>query len=410
MRALKLFRIVFVLSCLLFSTAVHALEIEDVRFGVHPNKVRMVLDLSDISDFRAFSLPDPYRMVIDLPSFDWGAGKVEKPGQARISDIRQGPLMPGVSRVVFDMAQPAIIDSAFLLPKQGNKKNRIVIDYRLVDPAGFNQAKDTVHGTLKIEDYKGTAETAGNIPRPPKNDERPKYVSKDKPLVVIDPGHGGNDPGAIGHNKIKEKNIALALAQELRQQLLAGGRYRVKLTREKDVYIRLKDRVKFARDNNADLFISIHADSIHKSNVRGTSVYTISKKASDAQTARLAEKENQADLIAGVGLEVEDEQVAFILGDFLMNDTMNQSKFFANTLVSKLKGSSLKTLPNAHRYAGFAVLKAPDIPSVLIEAGFMSNKKEAQLLNQKEYRTKIARTIAHGVDAYFETVYKNESN
>ena len=227
---------------------------------------------------------------------------------------------------------------------------------------------------------------------------------------MIDPGHGGNDPGAVGHNRAYEKNVVLSLSKELRKQLLATGKYRVLLTRENDRFIRLKNRVKFARDANADLFISLHADSIHKSNVRGTSIYTLSKKASDAQTAKLAEKENQADLIGGVGLTVEDEQVAFILGDFLMNDTMNQSKFFANTLVKKLKSHGVKTLENPHRYAGFAVLKAPDIPSILIEAGFMSNRKEAQLLNQASHRQKLAKAMRAGIDAYFDYIYKNEKN
>ncbi len=408
----RIFKILYiVLSLSLISLSAYALEVQQVRFGVHPEKVRMVLDLSEVTDFRAFVLSDPYRMVIDLPTFAWRAGRVEKPKQAMISDIRQGGLMPGVSRIVFDMGQPALIDSAFLLPKQGEKQNRIVVDYRLVDGEEFTKLKNVVHGTLKIEDYKGTsAGTQNGVPVPPDNTARPKYASAEKPLIIIDPGHGGNDPGAIGHNKAYEKHVVLAMAKELRKQLQETGKYRVMLTREKDIYIRLKDRVKFARDQNADLFISLHADSIHKKNVHGTSIYTLSQKASDQQTARLAEKENQADLIAGVGLSVEDEQVAFILGDFLMNDTMNQSKFFANTLVSKLKTNGIYLLENPHRYAGFAVLKAPDVPSVLIEAGFMSNRKEADLLNQPAHRKKMAASIARGIDAYFDHVYKNEQN
>ena len=392
------------------STAAHALEVKQVRFGAHPDKVRMVLDISDVTDYRAFVLSSPYRMVIDLPTFTWTAGRVQKPKQAMISDIRQGKLVPGISRIVFDLEQPIVIESAFLLPKNGAKENRIVIDYKITTPQKLNAAKNIIHGTLKVEDYKGkTITTAPNtgVPRPPANTSRP-LASREKPLIIIDPGHGGQDPGALGHNRIYEKTVVLALAKQLKKRLISSGKYRVLLTRERDVFVRLKNRVKFAREHGGDLFISLHADSIHKPSVHGTSVYTLSKKASDAQTAKLAEKENQADLIGGVGLSVEDEQVAFILGDFLMNETMNQSKFFANTLVSKLKSQRIYTLQNPHRYAGFAVLKAPDIPSILIEAGFMSNKKEATLLNQSAHRQKMAIAIHAGIDGYFNYVYQNQ--
>lgn len=400
------------------SSQAFALDVKDVRFGAHPDKVRMVLDLSDVADFRAFTLSSPYRLVIDLPDFEWKAGQVKRPAKALISDIRQGKLMPGVSRIVFDLDSPAVIQSAFLLPKQGEKENRIVIDYRLTNAQEFNKEKSTVHGTLNVDNVANETTVATNknvtpanldVPVPPRNDVRPSVFTGEKPLIIIDPGHGGQDPGAT-HDKIYEKHIVLAIAKELERQLLSSGKYRVKLTRDKDVFIRLKDRVKFARKHGGDLFISIHADSIHKPDVSGSSVYTLSQKASDAQTAKLAEKENQADMMAGVDFVVEDEQVAFILGDFLMTDTMNQSKFFANTLVSNFKSSKLKTLQTPHRYAGFAVLKAPDIPSVLIEAGFVSNKREATLLNQPAHRSKLASSIKSGIDAYFDYVHNNERN
>ncbi len=362
----------------------------------------MVLDLDEVTDFRTFVLSSPYRIVVDLPHFTWKAGQTQKPFEAKVDDIRQGKLNQDVSRIVFDMQRPVIIESAFLLPSQDKKSNRIVVDYKFVNNTDFTKNKGTIHGTLSISPTEASL-TSNEIPRPPTNKERPTQNNKtEKPLIIIDPGHGGQDPGSHSRSKIYEKNIVLALSKELKKQLLNTGKYRVLLTRETDIYIRLKDRVKFARDHEADLFVSIHADSIHKPNIRGTSVYTISKKASDAQTAKLAEKENQSDIMAGLDLSIDDEQVAFILGDFLMNDTMNQSKFFANTLVSKLKQSGIKTLQNPHRYAGFAVLKAPDIPSILIEAGFMSNAQEAKLLNQSHHRKKIASAILKGIDTYFD--------
>ena len=409
-RSLLIASLIFIgaaLNCV--GNTAHALNVQDVRFGVYEEKIRLVLDLDEVADFRTFVLSSPYRLVVDLPHFAWKAGQTPKPSDAQINDIRQGKLNQDISRIVFDMQKPVIIESAFLLPSQDRKSNRIVVDYKFVNNADFIKNKSTIHGTLSISPTEA-AVSSNEIPRPPTNNERPKEKTiVEKPLIVIDPGHGGQDPGSHSRNKIYEKNIVLALSKELKKQLLSTGKYRVIMTRETDVYIRLKDRVKFARDNNADLFVSIHADSIHKPNVRGTSVYTISKKASDAQTAKLAEKENQSDIMAGLDLSIDDEQVAFILGDFLMNDTMNQSKFFANTLVSKLQHSGIQTLQNPHRYAGFAVLKAPDIPSVLVEAGFMSNTQEANLLNQSHHRSKIASAIVKGINTYFEYANNNQN-
>jgi len=447
---LKIFTILCLLMTCFGSTSSYALEINSIRFGSNQAHKRIVLDLNTSSDFRAFSLDSPYRIVIDMPHFDWHAPDSKPPAHTMITDIRQGHLTQGISRIVFDLKTPISITAAYLIPKDGNLPNRLVIDYKSVNQEMFLRGKNKIHGSLNMDDYENAAKTPpasknpfenvlntyttpaqniasvneykefkdDGIPRPPPNSMRPTArtltstaaVKRNKPLIIIDPGHGGVDPGAIGPNKIYEKNVVLALSKNLRDALLASGKYRVAMTREKDVFIRLKDRVKFARERGGDLFISIHADSIHKKHIRGTSIYTLSKKSSDAQTARLAERENQVDMLAGVDFSVEDKQVAFILGDFLMNDTMNQSKFFANTLVKKLKTNKMRTLKTPHRYAGFAVLKAPDIPSVLIETGFMSNAAEARLLNQPHYRKKLANAIKNGIHAYFDYVNKNEQN
>ena len=190
--------------------------------------------------------------------------------------------------------------------------------------------------------------------------------------------------------------------------LESTGRYEVHLTRHNDTYLRLYKRVDFARNKKADLFISLHADSIGKSNVRGASIYTLSEKASDAQTARLAERENRADLIAGVDLSHEDEQVANILVDLAMRDTMNQSNFFAGTLLDRMRSSNIRILEKPLRHAGFAVLKAPDVPSVLIEIGFMSNKYEAEQLARPAYRDQIGRALVSGIDSNFEKIRRNQ--
>ena len=395
-----------ILSALLLSAfmpkSAAALDVESVRFGVYQDKTRLVLDMDRPSPFRAFVLSAPYRMVIDLPSFEWNAGQVKGPDAAGVKATRHGNLQPGISRIVFDMNRAISIQNAFTLSRSGGKPDRLVIDFANVSPSVFEQVKNKVHGTLDTQ--KSIAQEVSTYTPPPP----PPPGKEQKPLVILDPGHGGIDPGAIGANGVHEKVVALSLAQELKKQLEASGKYRVKMTREKDVFIKLSDRVKFARKHGGDLFMSLHADSLRNANVRGASVYTLSEKASDAQTAKLAARENKADLIAGIDLNVEDKDVANILMDLAMRDTMNQSKFFANTLVDNFKSNSVRILERPHRYAGFAVLKAPDIPSVLVEAGFMSNKKEADLLNTTAHRKKIATALKKGVDRYFEQVRKNQ--
>ncbi len=403
------------LTQIIFAGHALALDISDVRFGVHPDKTRLVLDLSQTSDFRAFVLPDPYRLVIDLPSFKWNAGAINRPAGTNITAVRHGNLKPGISRIVFDLDTPVSVRSAFTLPKQSAKPDRLVIDYTQVSAAVFTREKNKIYGTLN----KTSAALANSRPVTATPEQRtaslsatpppPKPPSKrKKPLIVIDPGHGGVDPGAVGAGKILEKNIVLALGKELKKQLEATGRYRVMLTRETDSFIKLRDRVKFARKYEANLFVSLHADSIKEKNVSGASFYTLSEKASDAQTARIAAHENKADLIAGIDLSIEDDDVASILVDLAMRDTTNQAKFFANKLVSTFKNKNVHTLDNAHRHAGFAVLKAPDVPSVLIEAGFMSNKKEARMLNSSSYRKKVSSALVKGIHTYFEQVRKNQ--
>lgn len=382
-----------------------ALDVNSVRFGVYEDKTRLVLDLDQPADFRAFILSNPYRMVIDLPSFEWKSGQVTSHKNAGILATRHGNLQPGISRIVFDLNRPVSIQKAFKLPPSNGKPDRLVIDFTNISSSLFEKANKGVHGKLSPGNIsEKNRQAAVKAPQPPTS----KPGKNKKPLIILDPGHGGIDPGAIGANGVHEKRVALALAKELKKQLEASGKYRVKMTRETDIFIKLADRVKFARNHDGELFISIHADSLRNKSVSGASVYTLSEKASDAQTARLAARENKADLIAGIELEVEDEAVMDILIDIARRDTQNQSKFFANTLVDNFKSKNVRLLERPHRSAGFAVLKAPDIPSVLVEAGFMSNRKEAALLNTANHRKNIASALKKGVDRYFAQVRKNQ--
>ena len=221
-----------------------------------------------------------------------------------------------------------------------------------------------------------------------------------KVVVVVDPGHGGVDPGALGISGIYEKNLTLAMARELKTQLERSGRYKVHLTRDRDVFIRLRERVAIARQYNADLFISLHADSVPNSQLRGLSVYTLSQTASDGEAQSLADKENKADLIAGIDLSHESADVANILIDLAQRETMNRSAGFASSVVDEV-GRESSLLGNTHRFAGFAVLKAPDVPSILVELGYLSNEAEERQLRQSDYRAKLSKAIARAVDRHF---------
>jgi len=238
----------------------------------------------------------------------------------------------------------------------------------------------------------------GTAPAPPQRGADRKYV------IVLDPGHGGADPGAVAGSGILEKNITLAVARELKRQMEETGRYRVVLTRDRDVQIRLRDRLDMARRERADLFISLHADKIQRNDVRGASIYTLSRNASDAETARLAERENAAGVVAGVDLNSESQEIAGILLDLAMREKMNESSLLARFLEDAFRRKNVKLLPNSHRSAGFAVLKAPDVPSVLIETGFLSNPAEVKLLNSAEFQRRISSAIVEGVDAYFRKI------
>lgn len=430
---------IFLVLCL-SALPVQALEINNVRFGAHPDKTRMVIELSQPSAFRSFILPanaaenKPHRLVIDLPDFEWKAGIIPHPVKTSVSDVRSGAAQGGIKRLVVDLNQPAETLNAFILPANATMPPRLVVDFRTISASAFESTERKVFGSLQdpapppspiplSSVLRSSGDNNSNNPlitptRKPSTPEALKTNSSPmaapksplrKPLIVIDAGHGGADPGAIGANKSKEKNITLAAALELKKQLEATGRYKVALTRSDDRYLKLHKRVGIARAKDADLFISLHADSIDKPNVSGASIYTLSNKASDQQTAKLAARENQADLIAGVDLSHEDKDVANILIDLAMRDTMNQSKFFANTVVEKMGKNGIRVLQRPHRYAGFAVLKAPDIPSVLFEMGFMSNAGEARMLATRGHREKIASTLVQSIDAYFQKVLKNNN-
>jgi N-acetylmuramoyl-L-alanine amidase len=226
-------------------------------------------------------------------------------------------------------------------------------------------------------------------------------VSNEPIVIVLDPGHGGKDPGATGKRGTQEKNLVLKAAQELAAAFRALPGYKVVMTRNGDSYVSLRGRIDVARSAKADLFISLHADSAINTEATGMSVYTLSERASDREAAKLANKENQSDIIAGVDLSGESQDVSNILIDLVQRGTMNASADYATRLVTELS-SSIKLKYESHRFAGFVVLKAPDVPSVLIEMGYLSNPKEEWLLLQKSHREKLVQGIVAATQSYFE--------
>lgn len=235
----------------------------------------------------------------------------------------------------------------------------------------------------------------------------PKSVKKPMPrprpkLVFLDPGHGGKDPGARGVRGTQEKAVVMAIARELQRELLAGGRYRVLLTRNTDNYVALRERVARAQDAKADLFLSLHADSCDNPDVRGASVYTLSEQATDRETAALAARENRADtVVAGMRLADKPDIVASTLVAMAQRGTVNDSRRLAETIVQSFSRNGVRLLPRTHRQAGFAVLTSPDIPAALVELGYLSNPQDEKLLTVRQHQVALARALRGSVDAHF---------
>ncbi len=414
MNALKrLFLTIFVLGFTVFSPfSVYAASVKAVTFGADKTGQLMTINLTIDGHvpYRAFTLADPERVVLDFPALQWTAPAVQRDASGIVKSYRHGLYQNKGLRIVFEVTQKVTISRTETVATTPNKPLHYIIYLRPSQKVTLNPSRNTdepassVQATLTLNE-KTTVKTVEKTRL--KNEES---LVKSIKTVVIDAGHGGVDPGAIATNGVYEKNITLGVARELKDMLQASGRYNVKMTRDSDVFVILQDRVKIARRARGDLFVSLHADTISRPAVQGASVYSLSDKASDAEAARLAERENQVDaLVGGVNLGTQDKDVADILLDLVVRDNMNQSKILADTVVQGLRRGGVQTLDGSHRFAGFAVLKAPDIPSILVEMGYLSNPSEAERLNTVEHRQRIARAVMNAIDIYFnETSKKTE--
>jgi N-acetylmuramoyl-L-alanine amidase len=366
-------------------SALAQVAINDVRLGVHPDKTRIVLDVSGSPRYRAFTLTNPHRVVIDVTDGTWNVPEASlTQGRGLVSAVRHARFNASTYRLVIEVTRPVTITKDFVLPANPSQKLpvRLVLD---VEASGASTVPTP---------STGVPSAAAPIPRP-----SPTVSAQQKPLIVIDPGHGGKDPGAIGPTGLREKDIVLTAARELRQALLATGEFRVYLTRDNDVFLRLNDRVRLANQAGGDLFISLHADAHSNRNAIGASVYTLSQQASDRDAAALAARENRADVFDGA-IDGESDEVSRILIDLVKRETMNFSAQYATYLVNNLKDKITLKQDN-HRFAGFAVLRSPDIPSVLVEMGYLSNPREEWLLKQASHRKKIVDGIVRGTQQYF---------
>ena len=439
-------RLVSILACILViwpvmswnMAAAEPLHISDLRSGQLENASRLVIETSDPVPVRMLLLVDPHRLVIDFPESRW---RVENRGISGalsaplINSYRYGVPAPNISRLVFDLDGPAVPEQIFWLPPRDGR-HRLVIDladrgetsFRVVARALLDNQNlslpSTSAQTANVPNSQTDNRTASasSVPIPIKRPPPPILATTvsaysgqveapaDRPveplkaerkwIVFIDPGHGGKDPGAISLNGHKEKDIVLMAARELARQLEATGQVRAIMSRNSDKFLHLRKRIELARLHQADIFISIHADAARSAKARGVSVFTLSDKASDKEAAYLASRENKADLVGGPDLGATDPEITPALLSIFQREAMNQSSELAHQLIREFDG--LPTLDRGHRFAGFAVLKSPDIPSVLIEMGFLTNSQDERYLTTESYRKEIMLRVTRAVLTFLE--------
>ena len=408
----------------------------DARLAGDVVHTRFILDLDQTITFRAFTLTDPYRIVVDLPEVNFrvppGTGAQ---GRGLVKAFRYGLVLPGGSRIVLDLTGPARIVNSYVLNPANGQPPRLVLELEEIDRASFLQSlgsdaqlelKPTIAATAPIVPTAPVAAIVpsapqvapvvaaippvvaaipkpmpGPVPAPPQSQPQASTPAVDRrPVVVIDPGHGGDDNGTQMGSET-EKSLVLGFALALRQSLEKSGKCRVVMTRDDDTFIPLADRVRIARSQSAALFVSIHADALPRSegDAQGATIYTLSDKASDAEAQRLADAENRADAIGGVKLAEEPTDVADILIDLVQRETRTFSNRFAHLLMSEMK-NSMRMHKHPLKSAGFKVLKAPDVPSVLVELGYVSNKDDFEHLVSDTWRSKAAAAMSKAIDTF----------
>lgn len=345
---------------------------------------RLTLTLSKAVEARAFVMERPDRAVIDLAEVNFQlAPETGRRREGLVSSFRYGLFAPGRSRIVVDLAQPATVGKIETVTRARDGAVLLTIEFQRADREGLRRA-------AVVSD-----------PAPAARKAVAAEPTDPRPLIMVDAGHGGTDPGAIAGTGVFEKDIVFGFAQALAGRLEASGRYRVRMTRDRDVFVPLSERVRLARDANADLFVSIHADSISSApQVRGATIYTGSERATDGESAKLADRENKADAAAGADSAVAPPEVADILQELTLRETRGFSSGFAKGLMAHL-APVMEMSPKPHREAGFVVLRSPDVPSVLVELGYLSSKHDLDLLRSETWRAEVTGGMAKAIDAFF---------
>jgi N-acetylmuramoyl-L-alanine amidase len=364
----------------------------EARVEADADRARLIFTLSKAVEARWMVLENPDRIVVDLPTINFQLPPdVGRRTAGLVRGFRYGLFAPGRSRIVIDLVQPALPVRIGSESIGGVVAAEFVLELRRTDRAAFTRAAAAAREPVPST---STALFSGRTTTPRAGDDRP--------VVVIDPGHGGIDAGATGIGNVLEKDVVFAFSQLLRTKLERSGKVRVAMTRDTDVFIALDERVRLARQANAALFVSIHADSLaNGADVRGLTVYTGSDMASDAESARLAEAENRADQLAGVEQPANREDIADILDDLTKRETRTYSTLFARTLVAQM-GATGKLNKNPHRSAGFRVLRAPDVPSALVELGYLSSRSDSEMMQTAEWRERSTDLIAASILDFLE--------
>jgi N-acetylmuramoyl-L-alanine amidase len=373
----------------------------DARLAGDARQTRFILDLDKPVQFRAFALADPYRVVVDLPQVNFqlasGAGTT---GRGLVKAFRYGLVMPGGSRIVFDLTGPAKIAKSYVLEAANGQPPRLGLELEHADRTTFVQSlapesrPELRPGIAEANAVAARTESAAAAAPPQTADKRP--------VIVVDPGHGGDDNGTLaGGADVMEKNLVLTFGLALRDRLEKSGKYRVVMTRTDDTFVALADRVKVARSEGAALFVSIHADALPRGegDAQGATIYTLSDKATDSEAQRLADAENKSDAIGGVSLADEPTEVADILIDLVQRETKTFSNRFARILMNEMK-TTVRMHKHPLKSAGFRVLKAPDVPSVLVELGYVSNKGDLEHLVSENWRNKTVGSMAQAIDTF----------
>ncbi|WP_082542371.1 MULTISPECIES: N-acetylmuramoyl-L-alanine amidase [unclassified Mesorhizobium] len=386
--------LLFLVCCLAVPALAQASEAPikafDYRMAGDATKMRIVVDFEREPQPKWFLLRAPNRLVIDLPGTVLALDPKDVKARGLVKNVRYGNVGETTGRLVLTGKGPFLVDSLDVLKNDDGKGYRLAVEISAASAREFEAALADQSLTTGSTAAVAKGERVGNGPT-----SNPGH----RFTVVVDAGHGGIDGGAEGSSGTVEKDVTLAFAKELRDKLLSVGKYEVFMTRDKDEFLRLDDRVRIARQHEADLFISIHADTINLKGIRGATVYTVSDKASDPEAQALADRENLSDQFAGMEIKADDPQVTDILIDLIRRETHSFSMSFAHTLVGKLS-TTVGLINNPHRSAGFRVLKAPDVPSVLVELGYLSNAKDEAQLIDPDWRGKAADSIAGAVAVF----------